>query len=344
MNNQASDLTAVGAGALSSNASATANTAVGWMALDNNDASGHGAGTDNTAVGHAALVSNTDGDSNTANGSRALMDNVTGRQNTAVGFKALQGNTNDFNTAVGALALSSDTAGFGNTAVGLFALENVTSGHNNIAIGAEAGLALNSSETFDIDIGNSGSTGDSGTIRIGDSALQTATFIAGIKGVNQGSPTAVFINTATGQLGTAPPSSSRRFKKEIKPMDKTSEGILAFKPVTFRYKDDNQGTPQFGLIAEDVAKVNPDLVVRDRNGEIYSVRYDAVNAMLLNEFLKEHFKVQELQATVAQQQKSFESKVVQQQKQIEALTAVVQKVSAQLEVTKPAPRTVLNNQ
>jgi hypothetical protein len=186
-----------------------------------------------------------------------------------------------------------------------------------------------------IDIGNAGIAGESDTIRIGGS--QTKTFIAGIDitGVNEGSPTAVFINTATGQLGTV--SSSRRFKKEIKPMDQTSEAILALKPVTFEYKSDSTGTPQFGLIAEEVAEVNPDLVVRDENGEIYTVRYDAVNAMLLNEFLKEHRKVEQLK-------RDFESKLAEQQKQIEALTAGLQKVNAQLEVSKPAPQTVLNNQ
>jgi hypothetical protein len=173
--------------------------------------------------------------------------------------------------------------------------------------------------------------------------------------VNQGNPTAVFINIGTGQLGTTPPSSSRRFKNEIKPMDKASEAILALKPVTFHYKSDTKGTPQFGLIAEEVAEVNPDLIVRDDKGQIYSVRYEAVNAMLLNEFLKEHRKVEALQASFVQQQKDFQSALAQQQKdfqataahqqkQIEALTGGLQKVSAQIEVSKPTPQTVLNNQ
>jgi septal ring factor EnvC (AmiA/AmiB activator) len=158
----------------------------------------------------------------------------------------------------------------------------------------------------------------------------------------------VLIDSA-GQLGTV--SSSRRFKKEIKPMEQTSEVILALKPVTFHYKRDATGTPQFGLIAEEVAQVNPDLVVRDENGEIYTVRYDAVNAMLLNEFLKEHRRVEEQQATiaelkstVAQQQKELQATAAHQQKQIEALTAGLQKVSAELEASKPAPQTVLNSQ
>jgi len=158
----------------------------------------------------------------------------------------------------------------------------------------------------------------------------------------------VVIDSA-GQLGTV--SSSRRFKNEIKPMDKASEAIPALKPVTFHYKSDNTGTPQFGLIAEEVANMNPDLVVRDENGEIYTVRYDAVNAMLLNEFLKEHRKVEQQEATivglksmVAQQQRDFQTTIAQQQKQIEALTAGLQKVSAELELNKPVPEAVANNQ
>jgi uncharacterized coiled-coil protein SlyX len=145
--------------------------------------------------------------------------------------------------------------------------------------------------------------------------------------------------------------SSKRFKTEIKPMEKVSEAVLALKPVTFLYKADTTSTPQFGLIAEEVAAVNPDLVMRDGNGDIYTVRYDAVNAMLLNEFLKEHRKVEaqqatiaELKSTLAEQQKNFQAIVGRQQKQIEALTAGLQKVSAQLEVSKSAPQTVLNDQ
>jgi hypothetical protein len=137
-----------------------------------------------------------------------------------------------------------------------------------------------------------------------------------------------------GQLGTA--TSSRRFKNEIKPMDKSSEAILGLKPVIFHYSSDKTGTAQFGLIAEDVAKVNPDLVVRDKNGEIYTVRYEAVNAMLLNEFLKEHRKVEQLN-------KNLESKIAEQQRQIKALSAGLQKVSAQVEASKITPRMVLNN-
>jgi hypothetical protein len=214
-------------------------------------------------------------------------------------------------------------------------------------LGVNAGVNLTAGSN-NIDIDNAGVAGEADTIRIGGN--QTKAFIAGITGANQGSPTAVFINTTTGRLGTTPPASSRRFKKEIQPMAQTSEAILGLKPVTFYYKSDTQGTPQFGLIAEEVAAVNPDLVVRDENGEIYSVRYEAVNAMLLNEFLKEHRTVQKLQATVAEQRNDFQVAIAHQRKEMETLiaqlreqAAQIQKVSAQLEVNKTAPQTVLNN-
>src|SRR5438132_10754591 len=149
---------------------------------------------------------------------------------------------------------------------------------------------------------------------------------------------------STGKLGTV--VSSARFKDEIKPMDKASEVILALEPVTFRYKPelDPNGIPQFGLVAEEVEKVNPDLVVRDEDGKINTVRYEAVNAMLLNEFLKAHRKLEEQEATIAQQRKDFEARITEQQKQIEALTAGLQKVSDQLEVSKAAPQLVANDQ
>jgi hypothetical protein len=164
-------------------------------------------------------------------------------------------------------------------------------------------------------------------------------FIGNIRGVTTANADAIsVVIDSAGQLGTL--SSSRRFKKEIKPMAKTSEAILALKPVTFHYKNDNTGMPQFGLIAEEAAEVNPDLVVRDDQGEIYTVRYDAVNAMLLNEFLKEHRKVETLQAAVVDQEKNFQSKLAQQEKQIAELAAGLQKVRARLEVSNPAPRVV----
>jgi hypothetical protein len=233
-----------------------------------------------------------------------------------------------FNTANGEFALYSNT-GNGNTAIGDSALLNNTSGANNIALGVIAGSNL-STGSGNIDIGNQGSASESSTIRIGTD--QTQTFIAGIRGVTTVNAAIPVVIDTLGQLGTA--SSSRRFKKEIKPMDKASEAILALKPVTFHYKSDNTSRPEFGLIAEEVAEVNPDLVVRDGKGEIYTVRYDAVNAMLLNEFLKEHKKVEELQTTLARQQKHFESRLAQQETQIEALTSGLQKMNAAMELTR----------
>ena len=263
---------------------------------------------DNTATGDQALLNNTTGSDNTANGGSALRFNTTGNNN----------------TANGALALFSNTTGSSNIALGISAGANLTTGSSNI------------------DIGNLGVAGESATIRIG-SGNQTSTFLAGINGTAV-TGTGVVVS-ASGQLGVA--TSSARFKYEIKPMDKTSEALFALKPVCFRYKKeiDQAGTSQFGLVAEQAEKVNPDLVVRDKEGKPYTVRYDAVNAMLLNEFLKEHRKVQEQEATVAQLKSTLAKKETidaHQQEQIEALTAGLQKVSAQLEASKPAPQVVNN--
>jgi len=330
--------TAVGAGTLLFNIGdqgafeGVDNTAVGAAALLFNTT-----GTDNTATGAVALLNNTEGSNNTATGSFALQSNTTGNLNTATGLSALFSNTTGIgNTAVGS-ALNLNTTGGGNTAIGTGALSSNTTGNANIAIGGFAGHALTTGDQ-NIVIGNpSAVAGESNTIRIGGNS-QTRAFIAGIRGVATGNNDAVnVVIDSDGQLGTV--SSSRRFKKEIKPMDTASDAILALKPVTFHYKADTKSTPQFGLIAEEVAKVNSDLVVRDKKGEIYTVRYDAVNAMLLNEFLKEHHKNEEQEATIAQLKRDS----AEQRKQIETLTAGLQKVSGQLELSQPAPRTVVSN-
>jgi hypothetical protein len=324
--------TAVGFNALRTNTTGTVDTAIGASALLNNTS-----GFNNTAVGFSVLEFNTTGGGNTAIGVQALGLNTFGNSNTANGGYALYSNTTgDTNTATGFDTLLNSTTGNGNTATGFNALSNNTSGNNNIALGAQAGTNLTTGSS-NIDIGNNGVAGDSKTIRIGKRGLQTATYIAAISGATVPTGVAVIIDT-TGHLGTT--TSSARFKDEIKPMDKTSESILALKPVTFRYKHDldPDGIPQFGLVAEDVDKVNPDLVARDEQGKPYTVRYDAVNAMLLNEFIKEHRTVQELKSNAAKQ----EATIANQQKQIEALTAGLQKVSAQLELSKAAPQTVLN--
>jgi uncharacterized coiled-coil protein SlyX len=304
------DNTAVGSQALFGLTTGVQNTAVGAQALFNNTANR------NTAEGFRALISNTTGNSNTANGVNALLRNVTGDFNTAIGFSALQDNNASVNTAFGANAL-----------------QHNTTGDRKIALGVNAGLFLTTGSD-NIDIANAGVSAEAATIRIGNSTVQFRTFIAGISGTAVvGAPVVVDTN---GQLGTA--TSSARFKKEIKPMDKASEAILALKPVSFQYKSDSKGTPQFGLIAEEVAKLNPDLVVRDRKGEIYSVRYDAVNAMLLNEFLKEHRKNEQQEKTIAELKSGMTALAATVKEQ----AAQIQKVSAQLEASKPAPQVVNN--
>jgi hypothetical protein len=344
--------TAEGDGALFSLTTGFGNTALGFKAL-NSDTTGQL----NTATGRNALLNNTSGDNNTADGSGALISNTTGNFNTASGRLALQSNTTGSgNTASGFFSLDNNTTAEMNTAYGVAALFNNTTGENNIALGFGAGDNLTTGDN-NIDIGNLGVATESNTVRIGEQVTvtdpntgdtmpaHTRTFIAGISGAAVAGA-AVKVN-ANGQLGVAP--SSERFKAEIKPMDKASEAILALKPVTFRYKKelDPKGIAQFGLVAEQVAKVNPALVDRDGKGEIYTVRYEAVNAMLLNEFLKEHKKVQELEATITQLKSSAgkqEAASAQQQKQIESITAGLQKVSAQVELQKPSAQTVVNNQ
>ena len=313
----ANDNTAEGTNALFSLTTGAANTAIGSKALYDNT-TGH----QNTATGDHALRHNTTGIQNTATGSRALFNNSTGIQNAANGAYALNFNTiGHSNTANGYFALASNTTGNDNTANGEGALFRNTTGHDNIALGSGAGENLTTGSN-NIDLDNPGVGGESNTIRIGQEAKQTETFIAGIHGQTV-SGSAVFVNSV-GRLGTVP--SSARFKDNITPMDKLSEGLFALEPVTFHYKKelDPVGGSQFGLVAEQVVKVNPDLVVRDKEGKPYSVRYDQVNAMLLNEFLKEHRKVEHLE------------------KQVAALTAGLQKVSAHLEASKPAPQVVNN--
>ena len=338
--------TAVGLIALFANISGIQNTAVGGDALQTCTTD------NNTAVGYGALSENATGTNNTAIGLYALGGTAgsSGSNNTASGLEALTANTTGaFNTANGVVALYTNTSGNSNTAVGHGALSSNTTGGSNIALGDSAGSLLSTGGN-NIDIGHVGVAGESGNIRIGASGTQTATFIAGIRGVAIAGAQPVGVN-ANGQLGIR--ASSARYKEAIKPMDKASEVILSLRPVTFRYKNelDPKGSPQFGLVAEQVATVDPDLVARDEQGKPFTVRYEEVNAMLLNEFLKEHSTVQEqkasitrLQSAMAQQREDFKATAAQQEKEIKALTAGLQKVSNQLELTKPVSRVVTNDQ
>jgi hypothetical protein len=272
------------------------------------------------------------GNGNTAEGTQALSNNTTGNANTAIGVGALYKNTTGTgNTATGMAALGSNTTGFSNTAIGARALLSAT-GNYNVTLGDSAGESLTTGDN-NIDIGYNvlGVKGESNTIRIGNADI-IATYISGISRQTVVGGAAVFVDSS-GKLGTM--TASTRSSDEIKPMDKASEAILTLKPVTFRYKQeiDSKSIRQFGLIADEVEKVNPDLIVRDKEGKPCSVRYDQVNAMLLNEFLKEHGKVEKLETTVARQQK-----------QIETLTAGLKKVSAELETSKPASQVVNDNQ
>ena len=333
-NNQSGNSnTAVGAAALGLNLGSY-NTGVGDSALlqiengNYNTASGYQAlyslanGTSNlspsynTATGAQALYTNM-GDYNTASGGRALYTNSTGTANTANGYSALRYNNTGSNlTGAGAFALFHNTSGVSNTACGYGALNNNTSGSSNIAVGDRAGYNLTTGSN-NIDVGNTGAAGESGKIRIGTKGTHNGTFIAGISGKTVANGAGVIVN-ANGQLGTI--QSSARYKDDIKPMDKASEAILALKPATFRYKEelDPDKIPQFGLIAEEVEKIDPNLVVRDEDGKVMTVRYEAINAMLLNEFLKEHRRVQELE------------------RQIQALTVTVQKVGKQSQPGSPS--------
>jgi hypothetical protein len=319
------------------------NTALGYQALKS-----HTSGNSNTATGGRALFNNTTGIQNTANGAFALLENTDGEANSAFGLNALRNNTSSFNTAIGWNAMASNEGGFANTAVGSGALEANLIGFSNTAIGSGA-LEKNSTllgggntavGTAALENSTSGSFNTALGLGAGENVTTAADVIAigaNVGGANvsgttwignifevttESGITAPVVVSDGGQLGTI--ASSQRFKKDIATMDKASEVILSLRPVTFHYKTDTKGTPQFGLIAEEVAKVNPALVLPDKEGKPYTVRYEQVNAMLLNEFLKEHRTVQELKKEVA------------------ALAAGLQKVSAQLEASKPAPQVVNN--
>jgi hypothetical protein len=321
-----------GAAALQNNTTGSDNTAAGTQALNKNIT-----GSNNTADGFEALFSNTTGFENAATGWRALFENTTGFHNTADGFEALFSNTiGNHNTADGDIALLHNTTGNFNTAAGAHTLVNNTTGSFNIAVGINAGNNLTTGNN-NIDIGSGGVAGESATTRIGTPGTQARTFIAGVSGVAVAGSTVVA--NANGQLGIA--ASSARFKDEIKPMDKASEAILSLQPVTFYYKKeiDPTRTSQFGLVAEDVEKVNPALVMRDEQGKPYGVRYDKVNAMLLNEFLKEHRRVEKQSREILEQQtmitelkKGMATVVAQLKEQ----SVQIQKVNAQLATASPS--------
>jgi len=351
--NNAPENTATGAGALFSNTTGEDNTAHGAFALFSNTT-----GTVNTAIGDSALLSNTDGNFNTAVGQQALFANTSGQENTAVGFVALANHpTGNFNTAVGSSALLNTTAGQ-NTAIGAHALQTNDTGTSNTAIGN--GALVSSTGSGNIALGqNAGGsvTTASNVTCIGTSGanVDNSCFIGriyfNVQPIVGTDPDSVTI-TSAGRLGRGNVS-SRRYKHDIKPMDKASEALYALKPVSFHYNKEYDATQTlaFGLVAEEVAEVYPDLVGRNPNGEPESVRYEQINAMLLNEFLKEHRKVEQQAREMRQQRKDFEATIAELKKQIEAVAAHskkqdanIQRVSAQIDLSRSVTKLADDNQ
>jgi hypothetical protein len=373
--------TAVGAWALAPGSSSILrdeNTAVGVMAMQYSGSAGHAAGAhQDTAVGVGALTVSSGSYLNTAVGAYALnydyfdffsaqfgventaigayaisgLDGSFGSFSTAIGASALPGADALYNTADGYHALYNDSLGGNNLAEGNLALSNNTAGGSNIAVGDSAGINLTTGSN-NIEIGNKGVAGEANTIRLGKKGTQTATYIAGVRGTTVAGGVGVLVGS-NGRLGTI--NSSTRYKENIQPMGKASEAILLLQPVMFRYKHelDPESIPQFGLVAEQVEKVNPDLVARDDQGKAYTVRYEAVNAMLLNEFIKRHRQGEE-QGTEINQLASSDTKQTEllcaHEKEITTLTQImkeeaeqIQKVSDQLTLSRPAPRVVINN-
>jgi trimeric autotransporter adhesin len=321
-------VTATGAYALWSNTSGGYDTADGEEALYSNTT-----GFYNTATGYKALLSNTDGGYDTADGVLALASNTSGVSNTATGFQALYSNTTaDYNTAIGGSALFYNTTGSYNTATGFYALSNNSTGGNNIAVGYEAGNNVTGS--YNIDIGSEGSSSDNDTIRIGTPTYQTSFYAAGIDGVTVSSGVEVFINSS-GQLGTV--NSSLRFKEDVHDMGDASSAILRLRPVTYRYKHpyaDGSKPIDYGLIAEEVAEVYPDLVVKGADGQIQTVQYQKLTPMLLNELQKQHQLVEQMGKTMARQQETIQLLRAQQTGTVQLL----EKRLAALEAAQPAAR------
>jgi hypothetical protein len=306
--------TAVGRNALTNNQIGSDNNAVGAFALFNNDSSGMGLANFNNAHGRNALLNNVDGDENDAFGDDAMEENTTGAQNTAMGDDALDGNT----------------TGNGNTAVGKEAGNSIVDGNDNVVLGHNAGIGIvHASRNIAIGVEENGPFAD----------FDDTCFIGSIFGQivsDPGSQTAVFVDQFN-NVGVF--NSSRRYKHDIQPMDKASETLYRLKPVTFKFNSDWKGTKQYGLIAEEVAEVDPKLVTHAKDGEIESVHYEQINNMLLNEFLKEHKKVEEQQASISQLKSEMKTMLAQLKEQ----AGQIHKVSAQLEITKDAPRLSASN-
>jgi hypothetical protein len=335
--------TAFGSGTLNANSAGAANTAVGAWALGVNTT-----GSYNTGIGHNALTNNSTGNQNTSLGSWSLANSTTADGNTALGFNTLGGTTtgaynaatgyqalsNDttggYNVATGANALAFSSTGIDNSAVGASALANLATGNANLALGVGAGVAYSGSESFNVLLASNGVAGESNVMRLGAAGVQTKAFVAGVHGVTSASGVPVYVNSS-GQLGTT--TSSVRFKEDVADMGTASDELLKLRPVTFRYKapyDDGQRVLQYGLIAEEVAEVDPNLVQFGDDGQPLTVRYHFVNAMLLGEVQKQHATLANQSALLAQQT----AEIASQKLEIAALAARLAKLEA---ATTPKP-------
>lgn len=327
-NSNANFDTATGMYALGINTSGEYETATGFSALENNTT-----GSYNAATGAEALWSNTTGSYDTATGFQALETNSTGEANTATGYQALADNTGGYdNLAEGVGALFNNTTGVSNTAAGMNALNNNSTGDYNIGVGFQAGYAVTGS--YNIDIGSQGTSSDSDTIRIGTPGTQTSFFAAGVDGVTVSSGVPVYINSS-GQLGTV--NSSIRFKEDIHDMADASSAIFRLRPVTYRYKQpyaDGSKPIDYGLIAEEVAAVYPDLVVKDASGQIQTVQYQKLTPMLLNELQKQHLLLEQMENTLEQQNQTIQLLKAQQTETVQGL----EKRLAALEAAQPSAR------
>jgi Chaperone of endosialidase len=348
LSSTANENTALGAGALLSNIDGDSNTAVGAFALFNENATGGSPnGVSNNAIGRQALFSDTTGSFNQAMGVNALLRNDVGSGNIAIGDDAGTNITGNSNVTVGSGAFGTGTGittGNNNAVLGNGAGLGVTIGSNNVLLGQGTGSDIHTTSGnvyIGAGVNPPGPAFESNTIRIADSSAPAAgtnsqVFIGGIFGATISAANAIVGVNANGQLGTA--ASSARYKKDIESMGESSEVIFSLRPVSFHYKGDETNLPCFGLIAEEVAKVNRDLILLDKEGKPLTVRYEQINAMLLNEFLKEHKKVEAQQATISELKNEVQTVVAQLKEQ----AAQIQKVSAKLEVSKPAPQVVVN--
>jgi hypothetical protein len=322
-----SDSTALGSDALRNNTTGINNTATGESSLQDNTT-----GSGNTGTGVNALLDNTAGGNNTSTGVDALFDNTTGSDNTATGYEALLDNiAGGNNTATGVTALQQNVTGVDNTATGVEALLDNTTGSSNIGIGLDAGSNLTTGDN-NIDIGNEGVAAESSTIRIGIQSVQTDTYVAGIFGTPKIKKACEVVVESTGLLGCV--KSSARYKRDIHDMGDASDKLMKLRPVRFRYKADSTSIQQYGLIAEEVEKVYPELVINDADGNAETVEYQVLPAMLLNEVQKQSRQIAEKDAQIAALQRQLDA-LQKKNSEIDAMAQRLDALERQARASRP---------